>query len=437
MSEMAGAALGFALMLVLLGLGFHVAVALFLVSALGTWVYLGLPSLLDFGNTMWGALNDFIITAIPLFILMGELLMRSGVTERMYRALSDWLAPLPGGLLHSNIGACAFLAAISGSSVATAATIGTVALPALARRRYSERWVAGSIAAGGTLGILIPPSINMIIYGAITNTSIGRLFIAGIVPGILLALLFMLVIAIAAVIDPTIAGIREQRVPLLMRLGRLGGFLPPLVVFAIVMGSIYLGWATPTEAAALGVLASLALAAFTRRLSFHMLHECFTATARTTSMILLIVVCAFFLNFVIGTLGIPQALTKLVADAGAEPYTTIWLLVIFYLVLGCFLETLSMMIATIPIVVPLVTSLGFDSVWFGIFLVLMCELSLVTPPVGMNLYVVQGVRRHGSISEVIAGSMPFVAVMIVMVALLIHFPGLALWLPDRMFSPTR
>lgn len=437
MSEMAGAALGFVLMLAMLALGVHVAVALFLVSALGAWAYLGPPSLLGFGNTVWGALNDFIITAIPLFILMGELLVRSGVTERMYRALSDWLSPLPGGLLHSNIGASAFFAAISGSSVATAATIGTVALPALARRRYDERWVVGSIAAGGTLGILIPPSINMIIYGAITNTSIGRLFMGGVVPGVLLTLLFMLAIIVAAVVDPAIAGTREAHVALVARLRRAGEFLPPLVVFAIVMGSIYLGWATATEAAALGVLASLVLAAFTGHLSFAMLHECFLATARTTSMILLIVVCAFFLNFVIGTLGIPQALTKLVADAGTGPYTTIWILVVFYLILGCFLETLSMMIATIPVVVPLVTSLGFDPVWFGVFLVLMCELSLVTPPVGMNLYVVQGVRRRGSITDVIAGSMPFIVMMMVMTALLIYFPQLALWLPDRMFSAAK
>jgi tripartite ATP-independent transporter DctM subunit len=257
---------------------------------------------------------------------------------------------------------------------------------------------------------------------------------AGVVPGILLTLLFMLVIVVAAVMDPAIAGARETRVALAARLRRLGGFLPPLIVFAIVMGSIYLGWATATEAAALGVLASLVLVAFTGRLSFAMLHECFLATARTTSMILLIVVCAFFLNFVIGTLGIPQALTKFVADAGTGPYTTIWILVVFYLILGCFLETLSMMIATIPVVVPLVTSLGFDPVWFGIFLVLMCELSLITPPVGMNLYVVQAVRRHGSITDVIVGALPFIVMMLALAAVLVYLPQVALWLPDRMFS---
>jgi len=434
MIDVVAAAVGFALMLALLTLGFHVAVALFLVSALGAWLYLGTPALLGFGNSTWGALNDFIITAIPLFILMGELLVRSGVTERMYRALSDWLAYLPGGLLHSNIGASALFAAISGSSVATAATIGTVALPAMAQRQYEERWVVGSIAAGGTLGILIPPSINMIIYGAITNTSIGRLFMAGVVPGVLLTLLFMAVIVAAAILNPAIAGVREPRDAIRLRLLRLIGFLPPFVVFAIVMGSIYLGWATATEAAALGVLASFALALMTGHLSFAVLHECFLATARTTAMILMIVVCAFFLNFVIGTLGIPQALTRFVADIGAGPLTTIWILVLFYLILGCFLETLSMMIATIPVVVPLVVSLGFDPVWFGVFLVLMCELSLVTPPVGMNLYVVQSVRRRGSINDVIRGALPFIFMMLVLTGMLIYFPQLALWLPDQMFA---
>ncbi|TAK80582.1 MAG: TRAP transporter large permease [Betaproteobacteria bacterium] len=434
MSELAAAGIGFLLMLGGLALGLHVAVALFFVSALGAWAYLGWPALMGFGDSNWSALNDFIITAIPLFVLMGELLLHSGVTEKMYRSLSDWLAHLPGGLLHSNIAASAAFAAISGSSVATAATIGTVALPAMAKRNYDERWVVGSIAAGGTLGILIPPSINMIIYGAITNTSIGRLFMAGVVPGLLLTALFMAIIIVASVLKPAIAGHRDAREAPGVRLRRLGELLPPVLVFAIVMGSIYLGWATATEAAALGVLASLALAAFTGHLSLKMLHECFLATARTTAMILLIVSSAFFLAFVIGTLGIPQALTQFVADAGTGAYATIWILVFFYLVLGCFLETLSMMISTIPVVVPLVVSLGFDPVWFGIFLVLMCELSLVTPPVGMNLYVVQAVRRHGSITDVIAGSLPFIVMMIAMTALLIYFPQFALWLPARMFS---
>lgn len=432
MIDFGSAVIGFLVMLGLMLVGVSIAASLFLTAALGTLIYLGAPTLLSFGNTMWGVLNDFILTCIPLFILLGEILVRSGVTDRMYRTLSDWLSPLPGGLLHSNIGACSIFAAISGSSVATAATMGTVALPAMKARGYNERLVLGSVAAGGTLGILIPPSINMIVYGAITNTSIGKLFIAGIVPGLLLAGMFMLLIMVMCVLKPSLAGAKEAVPPLPQRLRNLAAFIPPGIVFFVVMGGIYLGWATPTEAAALGVVMSMAVAAWYRKLSFGMLHEAFLATMRTTAMILLIIVAAFFLNFVIGMLGVPQTVSSYVANLGTSPLETLWILVIFYLILGCFLETLSMMIATVPVIVPLVVSLGYDPVWFGIFLVIMMELSLITPPVGMNLYVVQGIRKGGSVMDVICGALPFVAIMLVLTALIIYFPGIALWLPNHL-----
>jgi len=424
--------IGFVIMLGMMAAGIHVAVAIFSVAALGTLMYLGTPLLYSFGDTLWGTLNDFILTAIPLFILLGELLLRSGITERMYSALSVWLNRMPGGLLHTNIGASSVFAAMSGSSVATAATIGTVALPAFAERGYSERLALGTLAAGATLGILIPPSINMIIYGAITNTSIGKLFIAGILPGLALAGAFMLAIIAFSLLRPEVAGEREPRVPLRARLASLVDLLPPAFVFAIVIGSIYSGWATPTEAAALGVVAALLLAAINRKLTLTMLHECFLSMARTTAMIMLIIVAAFFLNYIVGILGIPHTLTQWVADLGLSPLGLILALVIFYLVLGCFLETLSMMIATVPIVVPMVVQFGFDPVWFGIFLVIMMEISLITPPIGMNLYVVQGVRGRGSISDVMIGSLPFLAIMLAFVALIIIWPGLVLWLPEAM-----
>lgn len=424
--------IGFFIMLGMMALGIHVAVAIFFVAVLGTLEFLGLPLLYSFGDTLWGTLNDFILTAIPLFILLGELLLRSGVTERMYSALSVWLNRLPGGLLHTNIGASSVFAAMSGSSVATAATIGTVALPAFAERGYSERLALGTLAAGATLGILIPPSINMIIYGAITNTSIGKLFIAGILPGLALAGAFMLAIMAFSLLRPGVAGQREARVPLRKRLASLVDLLPPTFVFAIVMGSIYGGWATPTEAAALGVVAASVVAALNRKLTVKMLHECFLSMARTTAMIMLIIVAAFFLNYIVGILGIPNTLTRWVADLGLSPMGLILALVIFYLVLGCFLETLSMMIATVPIVVPMVVQFGFDPVWFGIFLVIMMEISLITPPIGMNLYVVQGVRGKGSIADVMLGSLPFLAIMLAFVALIIVWPGLVLWLPGAM-----
>lgn len=424
--------IGFFIMLGMMAIGVHVAVAIFSVALIGTLSYLGMPLLYSFGDTLWGTLNDFILTSIPLFILLGELLLRSGITDRMYHALSVWLSRLPGGLLHTNIGASSVFAAMSGSSVATAATIGTVALPAFSERGYSERLALGTLAAGATLGILIPPSINMIIYGAITNTSIGKLFIAGILPGLALAVAFMLVIMVISVLRPGVAAKAEERIPLRARLAALLDLLPPACVFAIVMGSIYSGWATPTEAAALGVVAALALAAINRKLSWPMLHECFLSMARTTAMIMLIIVAAFFLNYIVGILGIPHALTQWVAGLGLSPIGLILALVVFYLVLGCFLETLSMMIATVPIVVPMVVQFGFDPVWFGIFLVIMMEISLITPPIGMNLYVVQGVRGRGSISDVMLGSLPFLAIMLVFVGLIILWPGLVLWLPEAM-----
>jgi len=244
-----GAAIGFGLLLFLLFIGQHIATALFIVALSGAWLFFGDAMLRPFGTMMWGTLNNFLLVAIPLFVLMGEILVRGGVTERMYRALSDWTRPLPGGLLHTNIAASTIFAAISGSSVATAATIGTVAFPTFRRHNYSEAWVAGSVASGATLGILIPPSINLIIYGAITNTSIGALFVAGILPGIILALAFAAVIIVASLLNPAVAGRPERMAPWPERRKRLGDLLPPIAIFMLVMGSIYLGFATPTEAA--------------------------------------------------------------------------------------------------------------------------------------------------------------------------------------------
>src|SRR5690625_2496894 len=295
-------------MLLMMLVGVSIAAALFLTAALGAIIYLGTPTLMSFGNTMWGSLNNFILTCIPLFILLGEILVRAGVTDRMYRTLSYWLSPLPGGLLHSNIVSCGLFAAISGSSVATAATMGTVAVPAMKARKYNEKLVLGSIAVGGTLGILIPPSINMIIYGAITNTSIGSLFIAGIIPGITLCLLFMLLMLVMCVVKPSLSG-RKDELPLLSeRIKSLSGLIAPGVVFLVVMGGIYLGWTTPTEAAAVGVVIALLIALYYRRLTWQLLHDAFLSTIRTTSMILLIILAAFFLNYVVALLGIPQAI---------------------------------------------------------------------------------------------------------------------------------
>lgn len=419
-----GAAIGFGLLLFLLFIGQHIATALFTVALTGAWLFFGDAMLRPFGTMMWGTLNNFLLVAIPLFVLMGEILVRGGVTERMYRALADWTRPLPGGLLHTNIAASTVFAAISGSSVATAATIGTVAFPTFRRQNYAEAWVAGSVASGATLGILIPPSINLIIYGAITNTSIGALFLAGILPGIVLALAFMGVIIVASLLNPAVAGRPERMAPWPERRKRLGDLLPPLAIFVLVMGSIYLGFATPTEAAGVGVVGALVLTACYRSLTWPMLREAMLSTVTTTAMTLLILVAAFYLNFILGVLGVPAQVSAFVSGLEVGPVTMLMLLVVLYLILGCFLDALAMMIATIPIVLPVVTHLGYDSVWFGIFLVMMCELALITPPVGMNLYVTQSVRGRGQVGTVILGVLPFLACILSVVALIAIFPGL-------------
>jgi C4-dicarboxylate transporter DctM subunit len=420
---------GFVLLIVLMSLGLHVAFVMFLLSLLGAVMYLGLPAALEYGTQYWSANNNFVLVSVPLFILLGELLVRGGFTDKMYRALSDWLSPLPGGLLHSNIGASALFAAVSGSSVATAATIGTVALPAFKQRGYNARLVLGTIAAGATLGILIPPSINMIIYGAMTNTSVGKLYAAGVVPGLLLTALFMAVIVVVCLWKPAYAGAKEAPSALRDKLKRLLDLIPPVTVIVFVMGSIYAGWATPTESAALGVIVSLLLCACYGRLHLKMLHESFLTTLSITAMIMLIAAAAFYLNFVLGMMGVPDMLTKFVTGMKASPGQIILVLTILYLILGCFLDALAMVVGTIPIVFPIVTALGIDPVWFGIFLVIMAELALITPPVGMNLYVVQGVRGEGNILDVIYGVLPFLLIMLLLVALIWFFPSIVMWLP--------
>jgi tripartite ATP-independent transporter DctM subunit len=417
-----GAAIGFGLLLFLLFIGLHIATALFIVALTGAYLFFGDAMIRPFGTMMWGTLNNFLLVAIPLFVLMGEILVRGGVTERMYRALADWTRPLPGGLLHTNIVASTVFASISGSSVATAATIGTVAFPTFRKQNYAESWVAGSVASGATLGILIPPSINLIIYGAITNTSIGALFTAGILPGIVLASSFMGIIIVACLWNPSIAGRPQPMAPWPERRQRLVDLVPPVIIFLLVMGSIYLGFATPTEAAGVGVIAALGLTAFYRTLSWAMLRESFLSCVTTTGMTLLILIAAFYLNFILGVLGVPAQVSAFVSAFDVQPVVMILLLVCLYMVLGCFLDALAMMIATIPIVLPIVLLLGYDSVWFGIFLVLMCELALITPPVGMNLYVTQSVRGRGNVGTVIKGVLPFILCILFVVALIAIFP---------------
>jgi tripartite ATP-independent transporter DctM subunit len=313
--------------------------------------------------------------------------------------------------------------------VATAATISTVALPSFKKKSYDTRLVLGSIAAGGSLGNLIPPGIAFIIYGVLTNTSVARLYAAGMLPGILLTVMFMATIVLLAWWRPSIAPREVITDHLVVRLKRLVDLLPPLIIFAIVMVSIYSGWATSTEAAALAVIVTLPIAAFYGKLSIPMLHDAFVSTVNLTALSMLILAGAFALNFILGLLGVTAALTKFVASMDVTPLQLIYILFVFYVILGTFFETLPMLVGTLPLVHPLIMAAGIDPVWFGVFLVLMCEISLISPPVGLTLYVIQAVRGEGSIGDVFKGTIPFFITMLVMTVLLIHFHEIALWLP--------
>jgi tripartite ATP-independent transporter DctM subunit len=415
-----------AVLLGLLALSVPVAASLFILGVVLDWWYSPAPLIAALGSQLWDTSTSFILVAIPLFILIGEILQRSGIAAKVYDALDAWLSWMPGGLMHANIGTATFFSATSGSSVATAATVATIGMPQARRLGYDERFFAGSIAAGGTLGILIPPSINLIVYGFLARTSIPQLFLAGIVPGVLMALLFMLIIAVLCMIRPQWGGHRNsatwaERISKLRHLG------PILLLFGFIIGSIYTGWATPTEAAAIGTLVALLLAWAAGGLSLRMIVKTLEGTMRTTVMIMLILIAANFLNFVLASIGLTDRLLEMITALDLGPMQTLMLLIGFYIVLGFFVETLSLMIVTIPIVI--VAGLGFDLVWFGILLIVLIEMALITPPIGLNLYVVQGVRDRGSLNEVIVGVIPFVIAMCLMIVALLLFPGIALFLP--------
>lgn len=417
-----------ALLIGLVALSLPVAAALGILGLILDWVYAFLPLYKGMGEIAWSSSTEFLLVAIPLFILMGELLLRSGIAASVYQSVSTWLSWLPGGLMHSNIGACASFAAISGSTVATAATIGTVAIPQMDEKKYNRKLFLGTLASGGTLGILIPPSINIIIYGALTDTSIPELYLAGIIPGLVLAVLFGATVLFACIYKPEMGG-TKIRYTWGDRFRTLPDLIPPALIFVVVIGSIYTGFATPTESAALGVLSSLILAGIRRRLNWQILRDSLEGAMQTTSMIMLIIVAAFFLNLVLASMGLPKAVNQFVSGLDYPPAVALLMIIMLYLVLGLFLETLTLMITTVPIVAPVVFSLGYDPVWFGILLMLLIETALITPPVGLNLYVIQGVRGSGKVDDVILGALPFVAALLVMMGILMAFPEVALFLP--------
>lgn len=417
------------ILLLLLFLSVPVASTIAGVGIIVGYFFSDYPIFSSVGEITWSVSTDFLLLSIPFFVLLGEILLHSGIAKNIYFALHKWLSWLPGGLLHANIASSAIFSSISGSSVATAATITTVAMPQSERYGYKAGLFAGTIAAGGTLGILIPPSINLIIYGFLTNTSIPKLFVAGLIPGIFMAILFMSFIFIYAVVKK-VQNKEVARVSWKERLIALKDLVPIMVLFLLIMGSIYTGFATPTESAALGVLAALVIVYFNGLLNMQVIKNSIKGTIRTTGMIMFIIIAANFLNFVLVSIGLTDDLADFIENLEISKYTMLFIVTCLFIVLGLFIETLSLMVITIPIIAPIMINLGFDGVWFGIYLIILIEMALITPPVGLNLYVVQGIRNKGSIIEVMKGSIPFVIIMLVMAFLLVLFPQISLFLVD-------
>jgi len=382
------------------------------------------------GEMIWAPSTNFVLVSVPLFLLMGEIMLRAGLSERLYRGLNVWMGRLPGGLLHTNILACGVFSAVAGSSVATAATMGSVALPYFEKSHYPPKLVLGSLAAGGALGNLIPPGITFIIYGLITETSVGALYIAAIGPSILVVLLFVLVILYYSYklklrADPNAVGVTWRH-----KIASLSDLLPTALLIGLVLGTIYAGLATPTESAALGVAGSLLLALIDRKLNWKMISESLHATARTTSMIALILFGAYVLNYLLSSLGVPQMLAKFLTGLPLPGWAIMLVIIGFYLALGTFMEGLSMVICTVPLLFPVVTALGYDPIWFGVVITMLVEIAMISPPDGTVLYVLQGMRRQpGPITDVFSGVMPFMFVYMLAIVILMVFPSIALWLP--------
>jgi tripartite ATP-independent transporter DctM subunit len=426
-------AIVFAVFLGLLAAGMAIPLAILVPGVIYLFLQGGLPALKGLGLVSWGSMNSFTLTAIPLFMLMAEILQRSGLSQRVYRGLSGFVAPLPGGLLQTNVAGCAVFASISGSSVATAVTIGRVALPQLLKRGYSPALSAGSLAAGGTLGILIPPSLAMIVYGAFTETSVAKLFIAGIIPGWLLTGLFMIYIAIHALVRPQDAP-RERGFRSFGEVVRgVVDLLPFIVLIGGILGSLYTGLATPTEAAAVGCVLGIAAAAIWGDLTWKAFRDCVRDSIPVIGNILLIIYAAYVFSYAISMGGLGQRLTAFVVGLGLSKLQFFIALFLLYSILGCLVESHGMIVLTVPLLHPVLQSYGIDSIWFGIILVLFIELGQISPPIGINLFVIQSIWS-GKLSDVVLGTIPFHLLMFLLLALLVFFPELALWLPSKMSS---
>lgn len=416
-------------LLVLLAAGLWVAIALLIVGLAAMSMFSSAPAGAIMATTVWGSISTWTLTALPLFVWMGEILFRTRLSDDMFGGLSPWLTRLPGRLMHVNILGCAVFAAVSGSSAATAMTIGKMSVPELSKRGYDEKQIIGSLAGSATLGLLIPPSIILIVYGVAAEESIIRLFIAGIIPGILLAGMFMGYVAVWSLMNPTKVPVMSERYTLWERIAASRRLIPVILLIGFVIGSIYAGLATATEAACLGVVGALALSALSRTLSWSTFVDSLIGATKTSCMICFILAGAAFLSTAMGFTGIPRGLAEWISDMQLSPYALLAALTVFFIVLGCFLDGISVVVLTVAVILPMIEAAGIDKLWFGIYVVLVVEMSQITPPVGFNLFVIQGLTGR-NILYIAKAALPFFLLMCAAVVVLIAFPDVVTWLPE-------
>ncbi|QGZ34241.1 TRAP transporter large permease [Stappia indica] len=415
----------------LLGTGVWVGLALLGVAFVGMELFTSRPAGDAMITVIWAASSSWTLTALPLFIWMGEILYRTRLSEDMFRGLAPWMARLPGGLLHTNVVGCTVFAAVSGSSAATLTTVGKMSVPELRKRDYPEKMVIGTLAGAATLGLMIPPSLTLIVYGVTINESITKLFMAGILPGLVLASLFMGYIAVYAKVSKDYKPQPEPQMSFREKLANSRFLLPVIALIIVVIGSMYTGLATATEAAALGVIGSLLLAAGQGSLTWKTFGESLMGATRTSAMVALILAGAAFLSLSMGFTGLPRALAAWIADMQLSRFELLMALLVFYIVIGCFLDGISSVVLTMAVVEPMIRAAGIDAIWFGIFVVVVVEMAQITPPIGFNLFVLQGMTRH-EMTYIARAALPMFALMVVMVFILIAFPELATWLPENM-----
>ena len=420
-------------LLLFLSTGVWVALSMIGVSTIAMTLFTSRPVGDAMATTIWGTSSSWTLTALPLFVWMGEILFRTKLSENLFKGLSPWMQKLPGGLIHVNVVGCALFAAISGSSAATVATVGKMSIPELRKRKYPEKILLGSLAGSGTLGLLIPPSIILIIYGVAVQESIAKLFIAGIIPGLMIALIFMSYVIIWSLLNKKDMPKIIEEFSFLEKLKRSRQLLPVILLILGVIGSIYTGIATATEAASLGVLGALILSFFQKSLNKETFKSSLLGATKTSCMIAFILAGSTFLSLAMGFTGLPRNLAMWIQNMDLSPYVLIFVLMIFYIILGMFLDGISAVVLTMAIIEPMIRQAGFDMIWFGIFLVIVVEMAQITPPVGFNLFVLQGMANK-DMGYIAKSAFPLFLLMVLAVILVVIFPEIALWMPEQMIK---